>query len=96
MACFSWHVFPHSQRFAGNGPKHSESHLLIGNLVDRGVVLHALRTVRELEGVVRLIAAQQCAGDGADDGDFRVAPKARLEQSRQFRVSVGNIAALVP
>lgn len=73
-----------------------KSHLLIRNLVDRGVVLHTLRTVRELESVVRLIAAHQGTGHGANDGDFRVAPKTRLEQSSQFRVSVGDIAALLP
>ena len=45
---------------------------------------------------MRLVAAHQGAGDGADDGDFRVAPKARLEQPRQFGVSVRDVAALLP
>lgn len=57
-------------------------HLLVGNLVDGSVVLHALGAVGKLESVVSLVAAQQRPRYRADDGDLCVAPETRLKQPR--------------
>lgn len=78
-----------------NTQAHERSHLFVGNFVDVGMVLNSLRAVRELEGVVRLIHAQERRCDGADDGDLRVASEARLEQASELGVSIRNVPHLV-
>ena len=42
-----------------------------------------------LERVVRLVEADDRGGDGADDGDERIALQSRLQEARELRVAVG-------
>lgn len=67
-------------------------HLLVGNLVDGRVVLHALCAIRELEGIVSLVAAQERPRYRANDRDLCVTSETGLEQPRELGISVRDIA----